>query len=297
MIDDLTKLRVVHQISVPKDTINYALYSQNKNKLLLCNDTKILIYDTVNFTKESEINAHRRILNELSEMRNGNIISTSNDSSIKIWDLNNLRCINTINNVHENWTKKAQELNDGNILTCGGDTSMKLFDGNTFNQIKIFPDHYDNVNDFVVYNNGKFSSMDGTGALFEWNIQTGECNEDNIIGDVAAFCMLYDGGNNLITGGMYGNLILDINDWHTVKRIEKYEFGDSEVNSLCMLEDGNILGGLDDGSFFGLNDEFEIRDILGKAHNNAIIQIIKLNNGLIASVDGTNSIKIWRFNI
>ena len=76
MVENLSRLNCLTQIRVDNhEKIEYILYSHHSNKILVAVDTKILIYNPVTYEKESEIDAHSRVINSLTELKNGNIIS------------------------------------------------------------------------------------------------------------------------------------------------------------------------------------------------------------------------------
>jgi len=73
------------------------------------------------------IRGHIKSVRMIYECRGGMIISTSRDTSIKLWDLEAMRCINTLIQ-HEKSVLCAIELDDGRIISASRDKTMLLWD-------------------------------------------------------------------------------------------------------------------------------------------------------------------------
>ena len=58
------------------------------------------------------------------------VLTCSEDKSFKIWDILNLRCINTIENHHKGVVTKALMFNETTIVSCGLDGEIKFWDIN-----------------------------------------------------------------------------------------------------------------------------------------------------------------------
>ena len=56
----------------------------------------------------------------------GKIVSASRDRTLKIWDINNYRCIRTLEG-HENYIYTVIVLPDGNIVSGSHDNTIKIW--------------------------------------------------------------------------------------------------------------------------------------------------------------------------
>ena len=65
----------------------------------------------------NSINAHYDIINKISLLPSGNIISVSHDYSIKIWD-SELNTIQIISNAHKDNIQYICIINENNFLNC-----------------------------------------------------------------------------------------------------------------------------------------------------------------------------------
>ena len=72
------------------------------------------------------IEAHQKGIPKVSIFPSGNIISISNDLSIKIWD-NNFNLIQHIENAHEEYLTYVEIENENNFVTCSDDRSIKFW--------------------------------------------------------------------------------------------------------------------------------------------------------------------------
>ena len=79
------------------------------------------------------------------ELSNGNIISGSDDKTIRIWDKNNqLLCINKLIG-HEKSVRALCQLSDNLIASASFDKTIKIWDLNENKCVQTLYDHSDKV--------------------------------------------------------------------------------------------------------------------------------------------------------
>ena len=72
------------------------------------------------------INAHDNFITCVSVFPSGNIISVSDDKSIKIWD-NNFNLLQNIQNAHKERINYIDIKDENNFVTCSNDKSIKTW--------------------------------------------------------------------------------------------------------------------------------------------------------------------------
>ena len=119
------------------------------------------------------INAHDNFITCVSVFPSGNIISVSDDKSIKIWD-NNFNLLQNIPNAHKERINYIDIKDENNFVTCSNDKSIKTWikKENTFkiNQIKEKA-HENIINKVLYYLNEKIISCSDDKSIKIWESQ------------------------------------------------------------------------------------------------------------------------------
>ncbi len=99
----------------------------NKKKRKLDKNKKLKLYNNTSKLKLKlikSINAHMDWINLVSKFPSGNIISVSNDKSIKIYDIN-YNIIQDITKAHNRSINYIDIKDENNFVTCSNDKSIK----------------------------------------------------------------------------------------------------------------------------------------------------------------------------
>ncbi len=73
------------------------------------------------------LNGHSNGVNSLIQLRNGNLVSASQDNTIKIWDIETYKCVQTLTE-HTKTIFDLKELKNGNIISGSGDNTIKIWE-------------------------------------------------------------------------------------------------------------------------------------------------------------------------
>ena len=133
----------INEIENKLNKIEFLNYSNsNSTQLTNCNLKQI-----------NSINPHYDSIKVISKLPSGNLISVSNDKSIKIYD-NKLNIIQSIINAHDDYINDIDIKDENNFITCSSDKSIKIW-------IKKYLKGY-------VYNSYSFTLYQNINLLFEW---------------------------------------------------------------------------------------------------------------------------------
>jgi WD40 repeat protein len=82
--------------------------------------------------------AHDAYINSIAELPNGNIISASNDTTLKIWNVKTFQCIKTLEG-HTDCVSSVLVLSDENIVSCSKNNEFKFWSiKDTLNALRHF---------------------------------------------------------------------------------------------------------------------------------------------------------------
>ena len=200
-----------------------------KNELNKLNDRIKKLEEFHNNKKEIEfkqiksITAHNRAINSISIFPSGNLISISNDQSIKIFDTN-YNIIQTINSAHNENIRYINVKDENNFVTCSEDKSIKTWIKieNKFQlNHNIINAHKDWINKVIYQSNGNLisCSLDKTVKIWEDN-----SNKYNLIctiihsDDCCCVCsiLLIENKNILLSSGYNGTNLWNLNNFEFI---------------------------------------------------------------------------------
>ena len=238
-----------------KDENNFATCSLN-NKIKTWKKT--LIKNEYSFTLNKIINkAHYYLINQIKYCLNGNIISCSEDETIKIWEENNnneYQCIKIF--THNDFVTSILLLEDKNILISSGNDGTKFWDLNNYEEI----DYLNEVNCF------------GVNALKRI---------DN---------------DRIIVGGNDEEIIkiISINERKIIKEIDN-EFlcwGICVIEDKRIF----LIGGESNDIKIYNSDYYVCIKTINNAHNDYILGINNVNDDKIISYGVDKNLNVWSFS-
>ena len=216
----------------------------------------ILKLNSTSYEIKQKIQAHNNYIRKTIEMKDGKLISCSDDKTIKIWKLSNNQYIleNTLNQYSTTPFSSILDLNDNIIVSTPYGTGSVIFWN--IKELKII------------------SQIEGINCTWCWNILKKLSNE------------------LFILGGVKYIYLFSILNYNLVNKIEI----DSDCYSICCLSDINILTGHQNGKikqYNLINNEFKLTGEK-KYHDNIIRVIFELNNNLILSGSDDKKINIYK---
>ena len=118
---------------------------------------------------------HNDIINSVIELQNGNLVSCSNDKTIRIWNKEIIKPI--ILKGHKKKVIDIIELNCGDILSWSKDNTIRIWDKETYN-LKYIEQCSKNIKSVKVLSNGKILILVKNKSFKIWDIYS---NKSHII--------------------------------------------------------------------------------------------------------------------
>lgn len=219
------------------------------------------------------------------------LLSCSNEE-IKIWELNTLKCTNTIHDeVHSKFLRSIYLLKDSNYLISIS-YGMKIVLWNLReNTSQLLFNEKELVSIILQLKNGKLvlGCEDSSIKIYDFNTKEIEDKMEGNIGAIRSMCELADG--RLATGGLFATICI----WDlSLKIVETVLSGhNGTIQVLIQLSNGDLVSGSGDWTIKIWNNEEEKQTLLG--HKDVLRGLIEKKNvdNQLISVSEDNVIKLW----
>lgn len=213
---------------------------------------------------------------------NGKIISGSNDTTIKIWDLSNGNCINTLRGHSAAVSCLAFE--QGKIISGSNDGMILIWDCETDQPLKTLVENGDAIS-CVAVNDGKVISGSADGKIQIFDFETGKC-----------LSSLSPHAGSITSLVIYNGMIFSASNDETIQIFDlesgKHIHTNNEHCVALVVDKNRIFSASIDNSIkiFDLETGNCIRTL--KGHKDDIASLSIVENKLI-SCSYDNVVKIW----
>ena len=280
-----------------------ALIFTNENQLVTGNENgKIDIYSIdKNFILEKSFFPHNKSINYLVKLKDGKIISCSNDSqnNISLLEINNnSKKLKSYIKGHNDKVNQVIEISNYNIISCSSDKTIKIFEKNNEKYKEISSKKFDSsINGIIELNDKGYACTDfyNEKILFLDNYL-------NIIYEMKDIkCgslpkSIISINSEIFAVGGEGLYIISISKREIINYISsnfaymKCLFFDNDCNELIIGDENGCF------SIYNIeNKNFEMLDSKILRHNEVIYSIIKNEDGFIVS--SSKNLKLWGNNI
>ena len=286
------------------------LESNNKNiqsiELLLENklEKKIIKKEKIQLTKCNliKINSfklHNDWIRYISIFPSGNLISVSNDRSIKIFDIN-FNFIQIINNAHNDSIIHISIKNQNYFVTCSIDKTIRIWirkNNNKFEINQIINDCHDDIIFMTLYClNDNLISCSNDGKIKIWKENNKKKYElitvikDNI--SIRSLLLLND-KNYLIAAGDYKVKFFNLNNFEIIKLIK--EDVCYYINALKRIDEDRIILGGNNMTLLTIVSISE-KKVIKRIKNDLISWTICVveNKGIFLTGGNSKDIKVYR---
>ena len=222
------------------------------------------------------------------------IATSSQDNTIKLWNVATGECINTFEPLSESVTSLSFS-SDGIFLVSNGNEHIKLWNVATGKLVNTFEGHLRNVNSVSFSPDGKYvvsGSNDNTVKL--WDVKTGECIKTFIGHDSFVNSVAFSHDGRCIASGSFDKAI-KLWDVATGTCVKTFEGHSNCVETVLFTPDRKyIASGSWDNTIklWDVSTGECIKTLIG--HTNRVQSISSSADGkFIASGSSDNTIRLW----
>ncbi len=226
------------------------------------------------------------------------VISGSQDGTIKIWNLNSGNLICTIS-AHDDSVHTIATTADGLYVISGShDTTIKIWNLKTGQLVRTLRGHFGSVNTVILTPDGsKIISASSDSSLKIWNIKTGEVLH-TLIGhtrSVQAVTIVFSKNNKWVISGSYDKTI---KVWNLETGKEELALNDSHwVGCITATPDGKrVISALEDGTLTVWKVGTWEKEYILKGHSNSVRTVAVTPDGkrIISGSSNDGTLKIWK---
>ena len=235
---------------------NIALSFKKDNSLKIIKINNYNEYENIQIIK----NAHNNTINKIIELKNGNLVTFSDDCSFKIWRLNN----------NNNKYEKINEFKDSNKISDGieiKDNEIILCALNTNPQSLVF---------YNLKNNEKIKTINNLKLCVDYLCR-----------------MIKINNNEIVVAGNKKVYLIDANNYLILNEINT----DYVNNCILKLSNKAFLIGDEKGIItqYEIDNKKLIKvSFKNKSHKNKINSMTMIDDMIISGGNGSNEIKIWK---
>ena len=207
-----------------------------------------------NMNIQKIIKAHNDYVTSISIFPSGKMISVSTDKSINIYDIN-YNIYQKIKNAHNHCINSLSIKDENNFATCSSDNSIKTWikNKNIFILNKIILNAHDNIIWNVIYNsNGNLFSCSPDNTVKIWEEKNNNYQLILTLNNLESVksLLLIESKNKLISSGLDGTKIWNLNNYELIKYFKKIKCG--WYKALNKISEEKIIVGFSEwgGPFF-----------------------------------------------
>lgn len=303
VINYLINLNLKKTIIKKKSYVNCLLMLHDGRLASCYSDCSIKVHNTTDYSVVISIDqAHSKGINNISQLKNNQILSCSDDKTIKIWEIfeNEYKFITTIN-YHSSEVLKALPLKNDKVASFVFHAkNIKIWSSNPpYNLITKNLQHKGTVESILEQKNKNILVTACSDRLLRFfNLDNFQCN--HTINDVQSSSrngMLEIDDDRIIITGFGCLIIVDTIDYSVVKKVEEPLFG--IINAILLLPDRSLLigcGQMEEKIFIQIEQEkFEFVSEKIEVHQSTINSLVSLSNHSFASCSDDKTIKIWEY--
>lgn len=277
----------VCRFTVPLTREICSMIALNPKTLILGGKNELLSFDFD--TKEITLisNEIKGKINCLLNTPEGNIISGGQDSTIKIWDIKNKKCLSTFEG-HTSIIWDLKYLDKDRIISGADDNSSRIWNLKDKSSVVLYQAKK-NISSIVVLDSKKVLLAAGKN-VFLFDVDTKE--QLNVL-DVSCWALLKLKNGDIAAGLGNGLLyLLKVTDEVLVK--SQFPRGHKKtINTVIELENNKLITASDENELimWDCNEPESIYMI--KGHEKIVTAMCLIEGNKFASVAKDNSLKIW----
>ena len=237
------------------------------------------------------LEGHENKIVSLIQLNSGNIATGSYDYSIRIWNIENWKCILKFYEI--GYVFCLLEFEPQMLLTGTSENNIGLWNlNNPKDYIYNFNKHVLWVNCLIKCDEQFFASASNDAVIYIWDYYNKICVAE-LLGHtdcILALIKLSDG--NLCSGS--ADNTIKIWDWKNKCCMMELKSHTKWVKCLCQLKDGTLLSGSDDKTI-KIWQKYQCANTL-VGHGHAVRSLCQIDDNHFASASFDKSIMIWDIN-
>lgn len=285
-----------HEGQILKEGKKYILRSDILYKRVLNSEFKSnMNIELFNYPKDYrklkklyEIQGHYGYIWSLLQLKNGNLVSSSRDKFIKIWDIKNGKCLKTLKG-HSNSILCLIESKQGYLISGSRDFSIKIWKDDIC--IQTLLGHEGNVLSLLEISNNLISSSSSDNNIIIWK----DFKLFKILKGHKDWIWCLQKHNDLLISGSQDKSIKIWNkDYECIQTLIGHL---GPIHSIISLNNQIISSSQDKSiKIWELKDDKFIQILSWNAHNDCINCLLKIDNNIVISGSEDNTIKIWNIS-
>lgn len=298
-----SKMNLTNTIYTNK-RINCALLLKDKTLAIGTSDNTISIYNMETRSLIDTIHGHEGTINNIIELDDHRLVTSSADKSIKIWkkELAGYKCQVTLKG-HLCSVSKTIQISNNRIASCSYDTTIRIWSTVAlFDCLAVLKGHKREITSILLLNDGRLvsNSLDSNNVLLFWDLNTFKAEEHKVKGlgisgernrmlQIDDDRIILDNTNNQ---SYYQKEMIYIVNVKTYQ-IEKVIKLDNEyIKTFFLLPNKSLYIGCDKGAIieYALITKQSTKKI---CHKGFISEILLDSNSNVLSCSSKGEIKLW----
>ena len=277
----------VCRLTVPLTEEVDAMAALNNEKLVLGTKKELQLFEGENKSITTIASGHKGRINCLIKLSNGNVVSGSQDNTIKLWDIEKKQEICTLTG-HTSIVWDIRELEGNKIISAADDNKSKIWDLKTKKSEDLCKSNRHISGIAVLKNNKVILASDKN--IFLYDLKTKK-QESFLDIKVWALKELYNGdvacglGNGLL-------YIIQVTDELLIKT--KFPQGHKKtINFIIELENHKIVTSSDENDLILWDPNDPESMYLLKGHTDIVTCLCLISGARFASTSRDKTLKIW----
>lgn len=261
----------------------------SETRVIVSNSTEDLVIWDIKDTEEPQriLSDHDDIINEILKLPNGNIVSASDDRTLKIWNPKNGQLIYTLTG-HTDYVKHISLIDDNHIVSGSSDATLRIWNITTGKCEFVLRGHTDNINCIVIFKDKIISGSADT-TIKIWNSKTGLL-EQTLLDHIFGITSMILNNNYLISGDYKG--IIRLWDLATFTLQDALIGHIRYILYFDFLIDGRLISSSDDSDIRIWDLDTGNYDVIIKTQGSNAPCILVVGDNLIGGIDNGDLI-IW----
>jgi WD40 repeat protein len=167
------KAKVI-QVGNPEAMVYDLSFYNEGNNLAIAEESTILLYETTDYQLTKALNGHSNTILSLSiSSVNKQMVSAGRDSTIAVWDLNNISILEKLD--YHKAVITSIIIHENLIISGGTDNQIIIYDRHKREILHVLDNHIDHVLDLALHpDNNTIASSGADGKIITWDIKSGK---------------------------------------------------------------------------------------------------------------------------